>query len=141
MSRMGGGQQTRAFALAGSVLAVGIVYAALFPADWQIRLGLHWLIEHYLIFFGLTLIFCIAVARPMAVAAMLLPFSVAVEFAQGLTPDRTPDPPTALMAAAGVASAALLADAVIWLRNGGTRPGFEGGPAADEAAVAKPAQM
>ena len=48
----------------------------------------------------------------------LLPVAVLLEALQGLTPDRTPDLPTALSAAAGVASAALLADLVICAAEG-----------------------
>jgi len=54
----------------------------------------------------------------MRVAAVLLPLAVALEAAQGLTPDRTPDLATALAAAIGVAVAALLADLVLrWRRK------------------------
>ena len=82
---------------------------------WQIRLGLHWLVEHFLAYFAVTAIFCLAWPRPMAVAAVLLPVAVLLETAQGLTPDRTADPATALSAATGVAVAALLADLVLAL--------------------------
>ena len=54
----------------------------------------------------------------MAVAAVMLPVAILLEMAQGLTPDRTPDAVTALMAAAGVASAALLADLALALGKG-----------------------
>ena len=110
--------------LVGAVLLAGIVVATLIPVDWQIRLGLHWLVEHFLAFFTATLVLCLAWRRPMRVAAVMLPFALLIEAAQGLTPDRTADLATALMAAAGVASAALLADLVIWLRKG--RPGGSG---------------
>jgi hypothetical protein len=108
---------SRWFALAGAVLVAWITYAALMPVDWQIRLGLHWLIEHFLVFFTVTTLFCLAWPRPMAVAALLLPFAILIETAQGLTPDRVADPATALFAATGVASAALIADLVIALRK------------------------
>ena len=108
---------SRWFALAGAVLVAWITYAALMPVDWQIRLGLHWLIEHFLVFFTVTTLFCLAWPRPMAVAAVLLPFAVLIETAQGLTPDRVADPATALFATTGVASAALIADLVIALRK------------------------
>lgn len=106
---------SRWFALAGAVLVVWITYAALMPVDWQIRLGLHWLVEHFLVFFVVTTLFCLAWLRPMVVAALLLPFAILIETAQGLTPDRTADSATALIAAAAVASAALLADLVVAL--------------------------
>lgn len=111
----GGSRRWIVFLLA--LMCAGIVYAALGPADWQVRLGLHWLVEHFLVFFSLTVLACIAYPRPMRVAAVLLPFAVGVELAQGLTPDRTPDIATALAAAAAVSLAALLADGVLAWRN------------------------
>ena len=95
------------------MLLAAIAVATLVPADWQIRLGLHWLVEHFLSYFAVTAIFCLAWPRPMAVAAALLPVAVLLETAQGLTPDRTADPATALSAATGVAAAALLADLIL----------------------------
>lgn len=97
------------------LLTIGI--ATLMPAGWQIRLGLHWLLEHFLAYFAVTTIFCLAWPRPMQVAAVLLPLAILMEAAQGLTPDRTPDLATALSAATGISLAALLADLVLTLRQ------------------------
>jgi hypothetical protein len=99
------------------VLLVGIAVASLVPAAWQVRLGLHWLAEHFLAYFALAALFSIASRRPMAVAAVLIPLAVALEALQGLTADRVADAATALLAAAGVASAALLADLALALRR------------------------
>jgi hypothetical protein len=104
-------------ALCGLVLLSAIAVACLIPVGWQIRTGLHWLIEHFFAFFIVTLMFCLAWPQPMRVAAVLLPLAVLIEASQGLTPDRVPDPATALIAAAGVAAAALLADLVVFLRK------------------------
>jgi VanZ family protein len=101
----------------GAALLTAIAVATLIPVGWQARLGLHWLVEHFLAFFTLTLVFCLAWKRPMAVAAVLLPVAVLMESLQALTPDRTADLATALFAATGVASAALLADLVMRLRR------------------------
>ena len=100
-----------------ALLGAGVSYAALGPADWQIRLGLHWLVEHFLAFFVATVLACVAYPKPIRVAAVLLPIAVGLEVAQGLTPDRTPDIATALMAAAAVALAALLTDAFLAWRK------------------------
>jgi hypothetical protein len=108
---------SRWIAIAGAVLVAAIVVASLVPAGWQVRLGLHWLVEHFLAYFAVTAIFCLAWPRPMVVAAVLIPFAVLLEALQGLTPDRVADSPTVLFAAAGVASAALLADLVIGLKK------------------------
>ena len=104
------------FVLAGAALLVVIAVVAVIPVGWQIRLGLHWLVEHFLAFFAVTLVFCLAWRRPMAVAAAMLPVAVLIEAAQALTPDRTADLATALFATAGVACAALFADLVLRLR-------------------------
>ena len=106
---------SRWFAIAGALLIVAIAVATLIPAAWQIRLGLHWLLEHFLAYFAVTTIFCLAWPRPMAVAAVLLPVAILLEAAQGLTPDRVSDLATALFAATGVATAALLADLILEL--------------------------
>jgi VanZ family protein len=106
---------SRWIAAGGAVLLVALAVAALMPEGWQVRTGLHWLVEHFLAFFAVTLVFCLALPRPMRVAAAMLPLALLIEAAQALTPDRTADPATALMAAAGVAVAALLADLVLTL--------------------------
>jgi hypothetical protein len=102
-------------AAGGVLLLAAIAVATLVPVAWQIRLGLHWLVEHFFAYFAVTAIFCLAWPRPTAVAAVLLPVAILLEMAQGLTPDRTADPATALSAATGVAIAALLADLVLAL--------------------------
>lgn len=110
-------------AVAGAALLTAIAAAALVPEAWQVRTGLHWLAEHFLAFFTVTLVFCLAWRRPMAVAVIMLPVAVLIEAAQSFTPDRIPDAATALFAAAGVASAALLADFIISLRKRMVLPG------------------
>ena len=108
-------QMSRLTGLAGLVLLAAIVVATFVPAAWQVRLGLHWLLEHFLAYFTLTLLFCLAKRRPMAVATVLLPLAILLETLQALTADRVADAATALFASAGVASAALLADLVMAL--------------------------
>ena len=116
---MAGGSQRWAVVLL-AVFGAGLAYAALGPADWQLRLGLHWLTEHFLGFFAATVLACAAYPKPMRVVLVLLPVAIGLEAAQALTPDRTPDIATALAAAAGVASAALLVDAVLaWRKRRG----------------------
>ena len=97
---------------------VAIAVATFVPAAWQVRLGLHWLAEHFLAYFAVTAIFCLASRRPMAVATALVPIAVVLECLQALTADRVADAVTALFAAAGVAAASLLAELGIWLRRG-----------------------
>lgn len=79
------------------------------PVTVQIRTGLHWLIEHFLASFALTLLFCLAWPRPFIVAVTIMAFAGSIEALQGLTSDRIPDLATAFCGAAGVAVGALLA--------------------------------
>jgi hypothetical protein len=115
---------SRLLVFAGAVLLAAMAVAMFIPAAWQIRLGLHWLTEHFLAYFAVTTLFCFAWRRPMVVAAVLVPLAVVLETLQALTADRTPDAVTALFAAAGVSSAALLADlAIAWRRKAGAGAG------------------
>jgi VanZ family protein len=101
-------------AAAGAGVIVAAVVALLIPANMQIRTGLHWQVEHFLVYFLATSIFCLAWPRPFIVAGVI---SALLEALQGLTPDRTPDLPTALRAAAGALTAGVLAKLVILARK------------------------
>ena len=59
--------------------------------EWVPRLGLHWLIEHFVGYFALTTIVCAAWPRPVPVAAVLMVLAGVLEALQGATVDRTPD--------------------------------------------------
>ena len=63
-------------------LGAVIVFATLAPKGWPVRLGLHWLVEHVLAYFVVTLLACLAWPRPMLVAMLLLPVAVGLEAAQ-----------------------------------------------------------
>ena len=106
---MGDLSQTRALALCGVALLVAIAVATLIPAGWQIRTGLHWLIEHFLVYFAVTTLICIAWQRPLLVSATLMLLAGLLEALQGLTTDRVPDLATAIFGAAGVVSGAVAA--------------------------------
>jgi hypothetical protein len=108
---------SRLTGFAGMALLAAIVVATFVPAAWQVRLGLHWLLEHFLAYFVVTLVFSVATRRPLTVAGVLLPVAVILETLQALTADRVADAVTALFAASGVASAALLADLAMALRG------------------------
>jgi VanZ family protein len=104
-------------ALCGAIVLISAVAASLIPANMQIRTGLHWQVEHFLVYFAATTIVCLAWPRPFIVAGMMVAFSALLEALQGLTPDRTPDLPTALSAAAGALTAGVLAKLVILARK------------------------
>jgi hypothetical protein len=97
---------------AAAALLAAIVVASLIPASMQLRTGLNWLTEHFLLYFIVTTIFCLAWPRPLVVGGVLAIFAGLLEALQGLTPDRTPDLATAAAAIGGIFSAALLFAAV-----------------------------
>ena len=74
----------------GAIILIAAVVASLIPANMQIRTGLHWQVEHFLVYFAATSIFCLAWPRPFIVAGVMMAFSALLEALQGLTPDRTP---------------------------------------------------
>jgi VanZ family protein len=108
--------RSRLIALCGAVVLISAVVASLIPANMQIRTGLHWQVEHFLVYFVATAIFCLA-WRPFIFAGVMVAFSALIEASQGLTPDRAPDLPTALAAAAGALTAGFLAWLVILARK------------------------
>jgi hypothetical protein len=108
---------SKSIAVAGVVLLAVVVADSLVPVTLQVRLGLHWLIEHFLAYFALTL--CLAWPRPFVVAVALMAIASAIELLQGLTADRIPDLATAFCGAAGVLVAALLASVITDVRRKG----------------------
>ena len=124
----------RIAALAGGVLLLaGLAYASLFPADWQVRTGLHWLVEHFLIYFAITGLVCLAWPRPAYVAATLMTLAALLEAMQGLTQDRVPDLATAISGASGVLVAAILFQLALSLRKVGGQRGPKSGQSARRA--------
>ncbi|HZP08724.1 hypothetical protein [Methyloceanibacter sp.] len=99
-------------AAAAAVLLVLVVADSLVPTSLQVRLGLHWLIEHFLAYFAVALLFCLASRRPRIVAAVLMGVAGAMEALQGLTSDRIPDLATGFCGAAGALAGALTASLV-----------------------------
>lgn len=131
---------SRWIGLAAAILIAAIAVASLVPIAWQLRTGLHWLTEHFLIYFAATTIICLAWPRPFVVAAVLMVLAGLLEALQGLTADRIPDLPTAFSGAAGVAASALLADLVISLRIGRAAAGKQGAQPAKRA-LAQPKEI
>ena len=104
-------------AVCGAIVLIAAIVASLVPVNMQIRTGLHWQVEHFLVYCAATAIFCLAWPRPFIVAGVMAAFAAALEALQGLAPDRTPDLPTALAASAGALTAGVLACLVIGLRK------------------------
>jgi len=103
--------------LCGAAALAAIAFATLVPTEWVPRMGLHWLVEHFVGYFALTAIICIAWPRPVPVAAVLMVLAGVLEALQGATVDRTPDVLSALSGAGGVLAAGLLVWATMRLRK------------------------
>src|SRR5215510_16552898 len=98
----------RVFVIFCSVAAMALlVFAHLSPAKWKPRTGLGGPIDHFLAYFAVTSIVCLAWPRPLVVGAALIAVSALL---QSFTPDRTPSFLAAFSGAAGVLAAALLAE-------------------------------
>jgi hypothetical protein len=104
---------TRWVWLCGAVALAAIAVATLGPTQWVPRTGIHWLVDHFVIYFAVTAVICLACPRPFLVATSLILLAGLLEALQGATLDRTPDLLSALSGAGGVLTAALLAWVVI----------------------------
>ena len=101
-----------------SVAAIVLVLiTALGRANWQPRTALGWQIDHFLGYFAITLLVCLAWPRPFVVGGALMVFAALLEGLQGLTPDRSPNLMAAFYGAGGVLAAALLAELFIRARR------------------------
>jgi VanZ family protein len=101
-----------------SVAALALLtFVALGPAAWQPRSGIGWEIDHFVGYFAFTIMFCIAWPRPFVVGAALAAFAVLLEGLQAFMPDRSSYYMAAVYSAAGVISAALLAELFIRART------------------------
>jgi VanZ family protein len=100
--------------VAGMVL---IVIFALGPANWQPRTGLGWEFDHFLGYFAITSVFCLAWPRPFVVGGAIMAVSVLLEGLQAFTPDRSANLEAALWGAGGALVAALIAELFIRARR------------------------
>jgi VanZ family protein len=136
---MSSSRVSRWLAACGVLLIAAIAADSLVPVQWQVRLGLHWLIEHFLVYFAATSIVCLAWPRPFIAAGALMVLAGVMEALQGLTADRVPDLPTALCGAAGVMTAALIVQVIIALRRRVSRA--QSGQGASGQALARTRQI
>jgi VanZ family protein len=99
------------------VALAGLAFVALGPASWQPRSGIGWELDHFAGYFAFTVLFCIAWPRPLIVGTALTIFAVVLEGLQAFMPDRSSYYMAAVYSAAGVISAALLAQLFILARE------------------------
>jgi VanZ family protein len=96
-----------------AAIMVLLVIGALGPANWTPRTPLGWQIDHFLGYFAITLLVCIAWPRPFVVGGVLMAAAVLLEALQAFTPDRTANLVAALCGAGGVLAAVLVAELFI----------------------------
>jgi VanZ family protein len=94
-----------------------LVFAALGPADWQPRTALGWQLDHFLGYFAITSIVCLAWPRPFVVGGALMAVAVLLEGMQAFTPDRSSNLVAVFCSIGGALAAALLAELFIRARR------------------------
>jgi hypothetical protein len=96
-----------------------LAFIALCPADWVPRTNLGFELDHFLAFFLVTSLVCIAWPRPFVVGGALMVVGGLLEALQLLTPDRSANVLGAFYSALGAFSAALIAELYIRARRPG----------------------
>src|SRR5262249_31160430 len=87
-----------------------LLFVGVGPQKWQPRSGIGWEIDHFAGYFVVTLMFCVAWARPLVVAGALVLFASLLEALQAIPPDRHSNLLAAFISASGVIAAALIAE-------------------------------
>jgi VanZ family protein len=94
-------------------ILVLLVIGALGPASWTPRTALGWQIDHFLGYFAITLLVCLAWPRPLLVGAVLVASAFLLEGLQAFSPGRSANLVAAVCSAGGVLAAALVAELFI----------------------------
>ena len=100
----------------GAILVL-LVIAALGPEKWTPRTALGWQIDHFLGYFAITLLICLAWPWPLVVGVLMIPAAFLLEGLQAFTPDRSANLGAALCGSGGVLAAALVAELFIRARR------------------------
>jgi len=90
-----------------------LVIGALGPASWTPRTALGWQIDHFLGYFAITLLVCLAWPRPFVVGGVLVAAAFLLEGLQAFSPGRSANFVAALCGAGGVLAAALVTELLI----------------------------
>ena len=94
-------------------ILVLLVIGALGPASWTPRTALGWQIDHFLGYFAITLLVCLAWPRPLLVGGVLVAAAFLLEGLQAFSPGRSANLVAALCSGGGVLAAALVAELFI----------------------------
>src|SRR5215472_586940 len=103
--------------ICGVATVVFLAFIALCPADWVPRTNLGFELDHFLAFFFVTCLVCLAWHRPFVVGGTLIVVGVLLEALQLFTPDRSANVLGAVYSAAGALAAALVADLFLRARK------------------------
>jgi VanZ family protein len=90
-------------------IVILLVIAALGPAKWVPRSELGWQFDHFIGYFGITLLFCFA-PRPFLIGGSFMAIAALLEGLQAFTPDRTAYLPAVFYGAGGALAAALVVE-------------------------------
>jgi VanZ family protein len=96
-----------------AAIMVLLVVGALGPANWTPRTALGWQLDHFLGYFAITLLVCLAWPRPLLVGGVLVAAAFLLEGLQAFSPGRSANLVAALCSAGGVLAAAFIADLFI----------------------------
>jgi VanZ family protein len=94
-------------------IVVLLVVAALGPGKWTPRTALGWRFDHFIGYFGITLFFCFAWARPFVVGGVIMVLAAVLEALQVFTPDRSAYLPAAFYGAGGAIAACSVEKAIV----------------------------
>ena len=94
-----------------------ITFVGLGPARWQPRSGFGWELDHFVGYFVITAVCCLAWPRPLLVGGILVAFAVLLEGLQALMPDRSSYWLAAVYSAAGVVTGAVITDLFLRARR------------------------
>jgi VanZ family protein len=94
-------------------ILVLLVIGALGPASWTPRTALSWQTDHFIGYFAITLLVCLAWPRPLLVGGVLVAAAFLLEGLQAFSPGRSANLVAALCSGGGVLAAALVAELFI----------------------------
>ena len=113
--------------ICSAAITILFVIIALGPGNWAPRTGVGFQLDHFLGYFALTSLVCLAWPRPVIVGGALMAGGALLEGLQVFTPNHHADLVAASCGAAGALVAALLAKLFIRLRDWNIRRRFEAG--------------
>jgi hypothetical protein len=112
--------------ICSAAIMILFVIIALGPGNWAPRTGVGFQLDHFLGYFGLTSLVCLAWPRPVIVGGALMAGGALLEGLQVFTPNHHADLVAASCGAAGALAAVLLAKLFIrlqdWILGGDLRP-------------------